>query len=95
MKTSGSKPEMNTLQSFFSNDRIMLALVFVNTLFIFVGGYFSGDDWATFPLFIGRETLDLVARLTRTGYAILYFFGGVMGLSLVNSIFGITQTQHH
>ncbi len=233
MKTSVSKPEMNTLQSFFTNDRIMLALVFVNTLFIFVGGYFtssrffiwvdslftvlflmeiaakvstygwkdywkdgwnkfdfiitlvavpslanlfadtglfthilllsrslrvfksfrlfkfipnieslirgvklavrtsfivcvaflvllfivsiisttlygniapeffgdpgislftifryfSGDDWATFPLVIGRETPDLVARLTRTGYAILYFFGGVMGLSLVNSIF--------
>ncbi len=233
MKTSVSKPGMNTLQSFFTNDRIMLAVVFINTLFIFVGGYFtssrffiwvdsfftilflveivakvnaygwkeywkdgwnkfdfiitllavpslanlfadtdlfthillslrtlrvfksirlfkfiphienllkgvklavktslivcvafvvmlfivsiisttlygkiapeffgdpgislftifryfSGDDWATFPLVIGRETPDLVARLTRTGYAILYFFGGVMGLSLVNSIF--------
>lgn len=49
--------------------------------------YFSGDDWATFPLVIGRETPDLVARLTRMGYAVLYFFGGVMGLSLVNSIF--------
>ena len=49
--------------------------------------YLSGDDWATFPLVISKRTPDLVARLTRAGYAILYFFGGVMGLSLVNSIF--------
>jgi len=47
MKTSVSKPEMNTLQSFFTNDRIMLALVFVNTLFIFVGGYFTSSRWSS------------------------------------------------
>lgn len=36
MQSTVSKREMSSLQSFFTNDRTMLALVLVNTLFIFV-----------------------------------------------------------
>ena len=41
----------NALKSFFTNDRIMLSLVVVNTITIFIGGYFSASK-----LFVGIDS---------------------------------------
>lgn len=35
--------QRNALKSFFTNDKLMLAMVVVNTITIFIGGYFSGS----------------------------------------------------
>ena len=49
--------------------------------------YFSGDDWGAVPVRIAQNSSDIVGHLSRTGFAIIFFFGGILGVSLVNSIF--------
>lgn len=49
--------------------------------------YFSGDDWGAVPVRIAQNSPDLVGHLSRAGFAIIFFFGGILGVSLVNSIF--------
>lgn len=49
--------------------------------------YFSGDDWGAVPVRIAQNSSDLIGHLSRTGFAIVFFFGGILGVSLVNSIF--------
>lgn len=49
--------------------------------------YFSGDDWGAVPVRIAQNSSDLVGHLSRAGFAIIFFFGGILGVSLVNSIF--------
>lgn len=49
--------------------------------------YFSGDDWGAVPVRIAQNSSDIVGHLSRTGFAIVFFFGGILGVSLVNSIF--------
>ena len=49
--------------------------------------YFSGDDWGAVPVRIAQNSPDIVGHLSRAGFAIIFFFGGILGVSLVNSIF--------
>ena len=37
--------KQNAIQSFFTNDRMMLVLVLVNTIAIFVGGFFEASTF--------------------------------------------------
>lgn len=89
MKTSVSKPEMNTLQSFFTNDRIMLALVFVNTLFIFVGGYFTSSRFFIWvdSLFTVLFLMEIAAKVSTYGWKD-YWKDGWDSLSGSSSRFG-------
>ena len=48
---------------------------------------FTGDGWSEIPNEIAANSSELVGRLSRIVFAILFFVGGVLGLSLVNSIF--------
>ncbi len=49
--------------------------------------YFSGDDWGAVPVRIAENSSELVGHLSRAAFAIVFFFGGILGVSLVNSIF--------
>ena len=48
---------------------------------------FTGDGWSEIPTEIAANSSELVGRLTKIVFAILFFIGGILGLSLVNSIF--------
>lgn len=48
---------------------------------------FSGDGWSEIPSAIAENSSELVGRLSRIVFATLFFIGGILGLSLVNSIF--------
>lgn len=48
---------------------------------------FTGDGWSEIPAAIAANSSEIVGRLTRVVFAILFFIGGILGLSLVNSIF--------
>lgn len=48
---------------------------------------FTGDGWSEIPTEIASNSSELVGRLTKIVFAILFFIGGILGLSLVNSIF--------
>jgi len=48
---------------------------------------FTGDGWSGIPTEIAANSSELVGRLTKIVFAILFFIGGILGLSLVNSIF--------
>ena len=67
-----------TVPDLFGNPGVSLYTIF---------RYFSGDDWGAVPVRIAQNSPDLVGHLSRTGFAIVFFFGGILGVSLVNSIF--------
>ena len=48
---------------------------------------FTGDGWSEIPMEIAENSSELVGRITRAVFAVLFFVGGILGLSLVNSIF--------
>lgn len=48
---------------------------------------FTGDGWSEIPTIIAENSTELTGRLVRIGFAALFFIGGILGLSLVNSIF--------
>ena len=48
---------------------------------------FTGDGWSEIPMEIAANSSELLGRLVRILFAVLFFIGGVIGLSLVNSIF--------
>ena len=48
---------------------------------------FTGDGWSEIPTEIAANSSVFVGRLTRVVFAVLFFIGGILGLSLVNSIF--------
>ena len=48
---------------------------------------FTGDGWSEIPNEIAANSSELVGRLSRIIFALLFFVGGILGLSLVNSIF--------
>lgn len=48
---------------------------------------FTGDGWSEIPATIAANSSEIVGRLTRMVFAVLFFIGGILGLSLVNSIF--------
>lgn len=48
---------------------------------------FTGDGWSEIPTQIAANSSDFIGRLVRILFAVLFFLGGVLGLSLVNSIF--------
>ena len=48
---------------------------------------FTGDGWSEIPIQIAENSTELTGRLVRTIFAVLFFIGGILGLSLVNSIF--------
>jgi len=48
---------------------------------------FTGDGWSEIPIEIAANSTELAGRLVRIIFAILFFVGGILGLSLVNSIF--------
>ncbi len=48
---------------------------------------FTGDGWSDIPNEIAANSSELVGRVSRIVFAILFFVGGILGLSLVNSIF--------
>lgn len=48
---------------------------------------FTGDGWSEIPMEIAANSTELVRRLIKIAFAILFFIGGILGLSLVNSIF--------
>ena len=48
---------------------------------------FTGDGWAEIPAQIAENSSEFVGRLVRIVFALLFFLGGILGLSLVNSIF--------
>lgn len=48
---------------------------------------FTGDGWSEIPTEIAENSSELIGRLTKIAFAILFFVGGILGLSLVNSIF--------
>ena len=48
---------------------------------------FTGDGWSEIPAQIADNSNELLGRLVRIVFAILFFLGGILGLSLVNSIF--------
>lgn len=48
---------------------------------------FTGDGWSEIPEQIAENSSELIGRLVRIVFAVLFFLGGVLGLSLVNSIF--------
>ncbi len=48
---------------------------------------FTGDGWSEIPSQIANNSSEFIGRLVRNVFAILFFLGGILGLSLVNSIF--------
>lgn len=48
---------------------------------------FTGDGWSEIPNEIAANSTAFVGRLSRIIFALLFFVGGILGLSLVNSIF--------
>ncbi len=48
---------------------------------------FTGDGWSEIPMAIAENSSELIGRLSRVLFAVLFFTGGILGLSLVNSIF--------
>lgn len=48
---------------------------------------FTGDGWAEIPTQIAENSSEFMGRLVRLLFAVLFFLGGILGLSLVNSIF--------
>lgn len=48
---------------------------------------FTGDGWSEIPMEIAENSSVFFGRLIRIVFAILFFVGGILGLSLVNSIF--------
>ncbi len=48
---------------------------------------FTGDGWSEIPIQIAENSSEFMGRLVRTTFAVLFFLGGILGLSLVNSIF--------
>ena len=48
---------------------------------------FTGDGWSEIPTQIAENSTELTGRIVRIVFAILFFVGGILGLSLVNSIF--------
>ena len=48
---------------------------------------FTGDGWSDIPNEIAANSSELVGRISRIVFALLFFVGGILGLSLVNSIF--------
>lgn len=48
---------------------------------------FSIEGWYEIPDLIAERTTPVIAFLTKTYFIIILFFGGILGLSLVNSIF--------
>lgn len=48
---------------------------------------FTGDGWSEIPNNIAANSSEMVGRLSRIIFALLFFVGGILGLSLVNSIF--------
>ncbi len=48
---------------------------------------FTGDGWAEIPMQIAENSTAFTGRIVRTLFAVMFFIGGILGLSLVNSIF--------
>jgi len=48
---------------------------------------FTGDGWSEIPTEIAGNSNELLGRIIRLFFSLLFFTGGVLGLSLVNSIF--------
>lgn len=48
---------------------------------------FTGDGWSEIPTEIAENSSEFVGRLVRIVFAVMFFLGGILGLSLVNSIF--------
>ena len=48
---------------------------------------FTGDGWSEIPTQIAANSTEFIGRLVRVVFAVLFFLGGILGLSLVNSIF--------
>lgn len=48
---------------------------------------FTGDGWTEIPIQIAENSSEFIGRLVRIVFAVLFFLGGILGLSLVNSIF--------
>ena len=48
---------------------------------------FTGDGWTDIPAEITGSDSGFYSRLIRAGFALLFFAGGILGLSLINSIF--------
>ena len=48
---------------------------------------FTGDGWSEIPNEIAANSSVFVGRISRIVFALLFFVGGILGLSLVNSIF--------
>lgn len=48
---------------------------------------FTGDGWSEIPTAIAGENAGFIGRVIRLFFALLFFAGGILGLSLVNSIF--------
>ena len=48
---------------------------------------FTGDGWSEIPTTLAENSSEFIGRLTRVLFAVLFFLGGILGLSLVNSIF--------
>lgn len=48
---------------------------------------FTGDGWSEIPTQIAANSSVFIGRATRVIFAVLFFVGGILGLSLVNSIF--------
>lgn len=48
---------------------------------------FTGDGWSEIPADITGSGTSFLSRLIRSLFAFLFFAGGILGLSLVNSIF--------
>lgn len=48
---------------------------------------FTGDGWSEIPTEIAANSSEFIGRLVRITFAVLFFVGGILGLSLVNSIF--------
>ncbi len=48
---------------------------------------FTGDGWSEIPMEIAANSTEFMGRMVRVLFAVLFFAGGILGLSLVNSIF--------
>lgn len=48
---------------------------------------FTGDGWSEIPMEIAANSTAFMGRMVRVLFAVLFFVGGILGLSLVNSIF--------
>ncbi|MBR5255731.1 MAG: ion transporter [Bacteroidales bacterium] len=48
---------------------------------------FTGDGWSEIPTQIAENSNEFIGRLVRVVFAVMFFLGGILGLSLVNSIF--------